>query len=656
MSQVKTFWTSEEKIPISQTKVSVPSDNNLSYSAGQKIVISVPPTIEYFNPVNSFLEFDALIALPAGAAPTRLQLDKHLGGAVLIKDIRIVGQAAGGGSVLEELQDVNCYASLKSDYHTNENERQKRALVSGASSHSLLAESDQGSVVTQGNNHRQNPYYVCPEGDAGVTQLSTGDTANYFGAENNKFHKCRLQIKLESGIFQNRKIFPCKMLGGLQIELILEDNNKIFRQLDNVSRNNSQNQNPVFGGGKNAADVNFSDGIPVHGGAGADANGVDFILLAPYNGMWGSTGSVDKGALNVPFCLGETIGLKSMGGALLDPDVLLVDSLDAVVSPKIKAITSTAVGVILELDQKVLIQNAGGVAIAGIGIVGTDTIGKTFFLYSTAVSLGASYEPTITLSDVNLVLERVEMPQGYTQKMMKMMKEGGQLTYDFVSFTNYKHSQLATDRVANIRLGLMNSRGKSILCVPTDSSVYSTQQSIFGSELATNGVSDNYTYQESGLQNTGTAAAPAYGAVKLAVPFGFPSDYNFSERSGVVGVADNITDYQFFYDGKLNPNRAVKCSKTSSLKSIDQQLHIEQEKALASAQIPALSFYNFQKNFFIGRSFALGDNSSDLRNKDFNLQVNYRETLAPAKSKMWNNYVVHIRRIVVRGDDVTIEM
>ena len=83
---------------------------------------------------------------------------------------------------------------------------------------------------------------------------------------------------------------------------------------------------------------------------------------------------------------------------------------------------------------------------------------------------------------------------------------------------------------------------------------------------------------------------------------------------------------------------------------------MEQEKALSSAGIPALSFYNFQKNFFIGRSFALGDNSADLRNKDFNIQVNYRETLAPEFSKMWNCYVAHIRRIVVRGEDVMVEV
>ena len=656
MSAVKTFWTSDEKVPISQTFVAIPSDNNLSYSAGQKIVISVPPTVEYFNPVNSYLEFDVLINLPAGRDPTRLQLDKHLGGGVLIKDIRIVAQAGGGGSVLEELQDINVLATLKGDYSVNDNERQKKALTSGATIHSIYTESDQGSEITQGNNHRHNPFYSTPEGDAGVTQLAAGDTANYFGAtDTNRPHKARLQVKLESGIFQNRKIFPCKMLGGLQISLILEDNNRIFRQLDNVSRNSYQNQNPVFGGGAVTNAVNFGDGIAAHDGTAADATGVFFILLAPYNGQWGNTGKTNQGALNCPFVLGEAIGIRSLGTRITDSDVNLVDAADATIVPKIKAITSTSVGVLLELTDKVLVAN-GTTPITGIGAAATTDQTDVYQVYSKSVSAGADYNPTITISDVNLVLERVEMPNGYTQKMVQMMKEGGQLTYDFVSYTNYKHSQLATDRVANIRFGLMNRKGKSILCIPTDSSVYTTQQSIDGGKLTTAGTPSAYTYHFSGNPNTGTATDPVYAVTKKADPVGFPNDQNFSDRSGLVGIADNITDYQFYYDGKLNPNRPVKCAKTSSLLSIDQQLHVEQEKSLSSAGIPALSFYNFQKNFFIGRSFALGDNSADLRNKDFNIQVNYRETLAPEFSKMWNCYVAHIRRIIVRGEDVMVEV
>ena len=660
MSAVKTFWSADEKIPISQRHVAVPSDNNLSYSGGQKVVISVPPTVEYFNPVNSYLEFDAIINLPAGRAPTRLQLDKTLGGSVLIRDIRIIAQSSGGGAVLEELQDVNCLASIKADYYTNENERQKRALVSGATTHSLLNNSNLGAIQSQGNNHRHNPYYRCPEGTDGVTYLSTGGANSYFGSATagptNTLHKTKLQIKLESGIFQNSKIFPCKMLGGLQITLILEDNNRIFRQLDTVSRNWGQSQNPIFGGAKSANTVGYSDPLPVHDGSANDAGGVDFILMTPSNSMFGSTGEVDAGALQCPFCLGETIGLKNNGEALTDADYILVNPANNVIFPKVQKITATTVGVIIELDQKVLIK-AGGTQLPGIGIVGTDNINKTAFLYSTSTQNNVDYNPTITISDVNLMLEEVIMPEGYTRKMMTMMKEGGQLTYDFTSFTTYKQSQQASDRVGNIRLGLMNRRCRSILCVPTDSSVIDTANALFGCKLDTaTGLTTSYTYQERGAQNTGTAETPVYGAVKANVPRGFPQEIDFSERTGLVGVADNITDYQFFYDGKLNPNREVKCSKTSSLKSIDQQLCVEQEKSLSSAGIPCLSFYNFQKNFFIGRSFALGNNTADVRNKDFNLQINYRETLTSVKPKMWNSFVAHIRRIIVRGDDITVEL
>ena len=45
-----------------------------------------------------------------------------------------------------------------------------------------------------------------------------------------------------------------------------------------------------------------------------------------------------------------------------------------------------------------------------------------------------------------------------------------------------------------------------------------------------------------------------------------------------------------------------------------------------------------------------------MRNKDFNLQVNYKEDEAPKKNKLWNNYVMHVRRIVVRGEDVSVEL
>ena len=641
MSLTKTFWTAEEKIPIAQTKVSIPSENNLSYSAGGNIVISIPESIEYFNPINSYLEFDVLIKLPtaAGTKPTRLCLDKETGGNSLIKDLRIIAGAGGGGAVLEELQDVNCLTALKYDYHVNDNLRKKRGICEGSMVESELNQLTLDTEETQGNNHRHSPYW----NDPSENLLTAGGTANDFGVGDGggQFQTAKLQIKLESGIFQNRKIFPCKMLGGLQLSIQLEENSKLYRQLDGVGATRSVYKNPLFGGRNGALTTNWANG---------DGNITEFYLLPQSNSQVGDFNYVAEGNLQCPFVVGESVQF-------------IKESTQLDAAPAAGGYNGTNVIAIIDKIE----CDANGIKItlrAGSTITSDMTANQNgattadrYYMVSTSIQAGntaddgGAYEPTITISNVNMVLEKVDMPSGYTSKMLKMMKEGGQLTYDFISFTNYKYSQLSTDRVANIRVPLMNARCKSILCVPTDATIYDTKTHITGSNMsvaqATGVITQptQFTYQTTG-------ATPANDTTNYINS----ASMDFSERSGLVGLADGITDYIFTYSGKLNPNRPVLCSKTSSRLSIDQQLHVEQEKALSVAGIPCLSFKTFQRNFFIGRAFALGGGSADVRNKDFNLQVNYKEDEAPKKNKLWNNYVMHVRRIVVRGEDVSVEL
>ena len=127
-----------------------------------------------------------------------------------------------------------------------------------------------------------------------------------------------------------------------------------------------------------------------------------------------------------------------------------------------------------------------------------------------------------------------------------------------------------------------------------------------------------------------------------------------SSRNGLVGICDELTDYQFIYDGRINPSRRVDTSKIASKTSISQQWCIEAEKALAMSDIEPLSFMKFRSNFFIGRALALGKNSVyDTRGKDFNLQVEYTGT-AQTKPKLWNNYVSHIRRLEIKNGGLSV--
>jgi len=131
---------------------------------------------------------------------------------------------------------------------------------------------------------------------------------------------------------------------------------------------------------------------------------------------------------------------------------------------------------------------------------------------------------------------------------------------------------------------------------------------------------------------------------------------NRSTRSGITGISDGLQEYQFIYDGKINPSRKVDVSKISAKNSISQQWVIEAEKALAMADIEPLSFRAFQENFFIGRALALGKNAVyDARGKDFNLQVEYTDaTNAQTKDKLWNNFVSHLRRLQITNGGLSV--
>ena len=267
------------------------------------------------------------------------------------------------------------------------------------------------------------------------------------------------------------------------------------------------------------------------------------------------------------------------------------------------------------------------------------------------------------------------MPAGYTRKMLSMMKAGGSLNYDFLSSTNYKYSQLAGDIVANIRLPLSQSRAKAILSVPTDSTRYSNRAYMSGTN-STDGCQGSqpawttpynpadYTYLEQPANfqaGSGRNNADDWGTPKNQGMSGYIETQDgqmYSTRSSMVGIWDHLTNYQWFYNGQLNPNRAVDVSKISNKQSISQQQLIELEKALAMSGIRPLSFEKFNKSACIGRALSLQDGVYDTRGKDFNLQVNYEGQApnVPGKNKLWMNFVHHIRRLQVKGDQISLQI
>jgi hypothetical protein len=574
------YWTAEDKIPIGQSKVAIPSENGLSYGAGQKIDITIGRDVQFFQPKESYLKCDVKISLPSGKRPTRLSLDEYIGGQVLIKDLRVYTQ---NGILLEEIQGYNTAVSVMYDYESNGNIRNKREMTEGTMSATSFYRGTDSSTQSDNVNHVNSPYY---------DRVANSDTTEVF--DNDDYTVAKLLLPLHTGIFQNDRIFPNTM--GLRLEIILEQTNVVFRQLDSVNKNNRTTLNPRF------HSLNGSK-VPNTWANGANA-GAFYVDRSNHN----------IGVENFPFVVGETIRFVDTTDIT---DIAKNNASDFIITGISASATADDNKGLLKIDinDNTPMANNGS------------TVTQDFVLFSAitkAADLDVSYEPTYQVSNVELILQKLEMPDSYKAQMNKQMKEGGSMVYDFLSYSNFRHSMLSSDVVANINLPLNFSRAKSILSIPTDATVRSTA-SVLNCEDAYEFADNTY---DVAMKNT---------------------------RGGLVGIWDELTNYQFNYNNRLQPSRKISTKNISDKDSIDQQPLVELEKALIQAGIQPRSFRAFQRNCVIGRALALQDGVYDCRGKSFSLQVEYTGT-APTFNKLWNNYVFHLRRLVIKGDDISVEL
>ena len=588
------YWVASDKIPVQQKSVSIPAENGTNYIAGQEIRIRIDPSLKLFNPLGTFLQANVKIIPPAtiqsnplaqvGATPTKLQLDGETGFQSLCRSIRIHDNS---GVLLEEIDSYNTMVAMVYDYKTNDSLRNKRALTEGSTAYDSSARGTEGSTKSVVNTNKNNPY---SENQAGTTLNASWTATNYVD--------CKVTIPLHTGIMSNSRAFPNGLCGGITITILLEDNNRVFRQMDGAMRYRRLTLNPQFLGTTNSAT------------ASVVTNGsFNELFLVQSNSQHGEPQSC-------PFVVGERLGFQRyFGNSNASASLVAFNSASGV--PVIKTIEQSAGYTKVTLNSSVLIVGKG-----------MDSAADPIFAYSNSVNEAPSYDPTYLVSDVNLIVQEVTS-EGYEKDMMQRMKEGGSIRYDFLSTTCYKYSQLASDRVANIRIPIQNKFCKSILAIPTDATVYTSKQQLNAST----------TYE-----------------IKHTVGRLNPDFYLRSNRSGLEGISDYISNYQFLYDGRLQPSRQVPLTKVATGDSIDAQHLIELDKALSQADIKGHSLQRFNQNFIIGRALALGDSVYDGRNKDFSLQVNYNEVTPPTKNKLWCMYVYHIRSLIINGNSVVVDV
>jgi len=611
---MSSFWRNDDKIKVSQTQVSIPSTNGLSYSgtagqSGRRVDFEIPSTVKFLDGKNSYLQFDIKIGIPAAEVPTRLHLDPFIGGQSVVKNIRIY--SGNRAVLLEEISDYNAKVQMQYSYDQDDSMRKLRALKEGSLIGTVENRGTLGTSVSNNIDLSSNPYYK-PVGTVPATR-DWGTTDDFLTA--------KLTLPIHTGLFADggNKIFPVLMTDGLFIEIDLEDPARYLKQLDSVNRHRRMKQNPVFHGVD-------KDGLAL---AINNATNRSEIFLGKQNNM----NSVE----NCPFVKGERIGICKID----DPKsecALTLTATGAQGFPKIVNIEENVDGYVRITCEQFQNSNTG---------TGLEATSNNFILFSAAldtrrleaddlttqlIAKTTSYPATTEISNCAIVCQQVGLDPQYEAGMMKRMRDGGSIEIDIPSVTNYKHSLLKTNRNATINLAVSNTRAKSMIVMPTDANTLNVADLIAGTSSV---------YEEETTAMDGRL---------------------HSIRSGQAGIIDRLTSYQMVVDDKLVPSRPIVVSKINKGKSIAAQPLIELEKALNQAGIVPRSFVDYNRNFLIGRAYALNDGVANLNNRSNQLQLFYGETTAagvdqaPEHDKLLFCFLFHIRRVSIKGDSVKVSL
>ena len=610
---MSSFWRNDDKIKVSQTQVSVPSTNGRSYTgtagqSGRRIDFEIPPTVKFMDGKNSYLQFDIKIGIPATLTPTRLHLDPFIGGQAVVKNLRIY---SGSRSVLlEEISDYNAKVQMQYSYNQDDSMRAMRAMREGSLVTNVESRGTLGTSVSNNIDIETNPYYK-PVGTVPVGR-DWGNADDFLTA--------KVSLPIHCGLFaESSKIFPVMMTDGLFVEVDIEDPARFVKQLDSVNRHRRMKQNPIF------------HGVDVAGGALVINNATNRteIFLGLQNNM--------MRVENCPFVKGERIGICSATNPRSECALTLTAG-GGQGYPKIENIELDGSGKIKITCEQ--FQNSD----SGTGVEATS---NNFILFSAAidtdrrenddatavlVAATTSYPITTEVSNAEIVVQQVGVDPRYEAGMMKRMRDGGTIEIDIPSVTNYKHSLLSSNRNATINLAVSNTRAKSMIVMPTDARTLSVADLMAGAKDA---------YEEETTDMDGRL---------------------HSIRSGQVGIIDHLTSYQMVVDDKLVPSRPIVVSKINKGESIAAQPLIELEKALNQAGIVPRSFTDYNRNFLIGRAYALNDGVANLNNKSNQLQLLYNETNAagadrpPSRDKLLFCFLFHVRRISIKGESVTVSL
>tara|TARA_R110002096_G_scaffold428617_1_gene640546 strand:+ start:2029 stop:3789 length:1761 start_codon:yes stop_codon:yes gene_type:complete len=410
------------------------------------------------------------------------------------------------------------------------------------------------------------------------------------------FTRASVSIPIHMGLFANNpKAVPNIAINGCYIELTCESYAKVFRLLDSTARFRRTALNPMF---------HSLDGAGTQWASGSGQQ--DFYI---------SKLNMNKDPQHLPFNVGEEISMTNLNDGLdvVFSTPLLIDSIQtgtADAPVKIRLVNPSSPGVTLNF-------NTGG--------------GSPNYAIHSVVH--ADTNPKYKLSNMRMIVRQLDI-QDYESGMMAKMKNGGVVQFDIPSVACSLASTTKNELQATIACPIEYSKCRSIVAMPSDNEkIYTISEN----------TSSTDTYLIDALEFN--PKSTAHGIL------------NYSDRSHVTGIGDNLTSYNWLISNKITPSRKINTDKSSSTTLGANADHlIELEKALNQSHgVPCRSLASFRSNFLVGRALTLDPNTVfNGIGQDVRLLARYEGT-PPTHNKLWKFFISHVKTVSVKGDSINVQ-
>jgi len=541
---------------IASKSQSVKPDVISDVGPNEQIRLLVPSFVGFLDPTETYLKFDLEMVNTRGIQVP----DSKIGAHALFRNVIL--RDGSNQCSLESIEDYNACAALTRPFTQQSSILHKRELFEG--------------VQQDANNSGASLYYAAPQDLTGATTATNAITTK------RESKKVEIYLQLKAGFFGGG-IVPVAAMNGLRLQIDTEDTLRALRQ-------------PFLGGSHEAgilnthkAHVNQTAGLigTRDGSAAANVGGIQTDIVSTVAGG------------NNPFCVDDIIYLNhdtAGNGAYTNEVVAGVC--------RGFFIAGGRLGLSLTIQANTTVAMPTG--------AGYSTANNTRIYYKMAdrqktnsaksdtcannVDDRVIPAPSYTISNIEMLCQSVQPPDGYVAGMLKKAQSGEGLQIDYMTTELHRYNQVNTSGVVQIQMPTLATRAKAVFAQP--------------------------------------------------IPI---TNYRNLSVSSFSGVPDNAKNYQFVKGSELIPSRLVNLERYSQVVGTSGQrrnepLHTaELQKALSNVGSSVYSLHKIADNFSIARSFNKYGQITNLAEDTLSLRIDYENGVA----KLFNNYIFKLARLTI---------